>query len=87
LCIWKVTYAFKLDHIEQRAKIPRLYDILSGSCKTEHHCASLPHAMVTLGNCPGEFEDEVRQRCAAIYDLLLKAARPVLQFGTEAEET
>ena len=41
--------------------------------------------MVVLGDCPEAFGGEVRSRCAAVYELLLKAARPVLQYGTEPE--
>ena len=43
--------------------------------------------MVVLGDCPADYEGEVRKRCTAIYQLLLAAARPVLQHGTEPEVT
>ena len=41
--------------------------------------------MVLLGNTPAEFVASVRTRSEEVYNLLLKAARPILHFGTEVE--
>ena len=41
--------------------------------------------MVILGDCPGDYAAQVRTKCGVIYDLLLKSARPILEYGTEAE--
>ena len=43
-------------------------------------------AMVLLGATPEEFASGVRDRCQNAYELLLKAARPVLHYGSEAED-
>ena len=42
-------------------------------------------AMVVLGTSISDFDVEVRRKCKGIYDLLLKAARPVLQHGMQTE--
>ena len=50
---------------------------------------SLPRAAnkptVMLGECPANFENEVRAKASCIYELLLKAARPILQYGVQIE--
>ena len=42
-------------------------------------------AMVRLGSNPLEFEREIHARCSKVYDLLISAARPVLQHGLQQE--
>ena len=41
--------------------------------------------MVMLGECPANFENEVRAKASCICELLLKAARPILQYGVQIE--
>ena len=43
--------------------------------------------MVLLGETPQEFGRNVRERSQRVYNLLLKAARPVLHYGNEEEVT
>lgn len=43
--------------------------------------------MVTLGDCPDDFQRQVRAKCSRIHELLLNAARPVLQHGMQNEVT
>ena len=54
---------------------------------TGHIHQAIFRAMVVIGDCPADYQSEVRSRCTTMYGLLLKAARPVLQHGTEAEAT
>ena len=41
--------------------------------------------MVLLGDIPNQFASTVRSKCGEAYALLLKAARPILHYGSEEE--